>query len=71
MRDTERGRDIGRGRSRLLMGSQMRDSILDLGSCPERKADAEPLSHHLFFHAPFWVFTVINMTLHNDSQIYI
>ena len=27
MRDTERGRDIGRRRSRLLAGSQMQDSI--------------------------------------------
>ena len=27
MRDTERGRDIGRGRSKLLMGNPMWDSI--------------------------------------------
>ena len=27
MRDTERGRDIGRGRSRLPVGSPMQDSI--------------------------------------------
>ena len=27
MRDTERGRDIGRGRSRLPMGSLMQNSI--------------------------------------------
>ena len=45
MRDTERGRDIGRGRSRLHPGSLMRDLILGLGSGPELKADAQPLSH--------------------------
>ena len=28
MRDTQRGRDTGRGRSRLPMGSWMQDSIL-------------------------------------------
>ena len=28
MRDTDRGRDVGRGRSRLPMGSLMWDSIL-------------------------------------------
>ena len=28
MRDTEKGRDIGRGRNRLLIGSLMRDLIL-------------------------------------------
>ena len=37
MRDTEKDRDIGRGRSRLPVG--------DLGSPPEPKADAQPLSH--------------------------
>ena len=41
----ERERDIGRERSRLLTGSPMRDSILGLGSRPEPKADAQPLSH--------------------------
>ena len=29
MRDTERGRDTGRGRSRLCVGSLMQDSIQD------------------------------------------
>ena len=48
MRDTERerGRDTGRGRSRLPAGSPMWD--LDprtLGSHPEPKADAQLLSH--------------------------
>ena len=43
MRDTERER--GRERSRLLAGSPMWDSILGLGSHPEPKGDAEPLSH--------------------------
>ena len=48
MRDTEREADtIGRGRSRLPMGSLMRDSIPgprdpDLS---QRQADTQPLSH--------------------------
>ena len=46
MRDTERGRDIGRGRGRLSAG----DPNVELyprtpGSCPEPKVDAQPLSH--------------------------
>ena len=41
MRDTERGRDIGRGRSRLPVGLNPRTP----GSCPEPKADAQPLNH--------------------------
>ena len=45
MRHKKRGRDIDRGRSKLLTGSPMQDSTLDLGSCPELKADAQPLSH--------------------------
>ena len=48
MRDTERerGRDIGRGRSRLPTGSPMQDSILGFpGSQPEPKADTQPLNH--------------------------
>ena len=45
MRDTERGRDIGRGRSGLLTRSPMRDSIPGQGVRPEPKADAQPLSH--------------------------
>ena len=45
MRDTERGRDIGGGRSRLLAGSLLQDSIPRLGSHPEPKADDQPLSH--------------------------
>ena len=40
MRHTHRGRDIGRGRSRLLAGTRSQD----LGSRPEWKADAQPLS---------------------------
>ena len=45
MRDTERdtGRDMGRRRSRLPMGSPMRDLIP--GSGPEPKANTGPLSH--------------------------
>ena len=38
-----RGGDIGKGRSRLPAGSPMQDSIP--GSCPELKANAQPLSH--------------------------
>ena len=46
MRDTERGRDTVRERSRLLAGSPMWDSIPGTsGSCPEPKAGAQPLSH--------------------------
>ena len=43
MRDIERGRDTGRGRSRLLAGSPIQDSIP--GSQSEPKADAQPLSY--------------------------
>ena len=43
MRDTHRGRDIGKGRSRLHAGSPTWDSIS--GSCPEPKADTQTLSH--------------------------
>ena len=45
-RHRERGRDISRGRSRLPVGSSMWG--LDPrtpGSCPELKADTQPLSH--------------------------
>ena len=47
MRDTQReARDKGRGRSRLLSGSLMQDSILDPRIIPGAgKADAQPLSH--------------------------
>ena len=45
MRDKERGRDTGRGRSRFLTGSPMWDSIPELGSCPEPKTDGQPQSH--------------------------
>ena len=46
MRDTEKGRDIGRGRSRLpcrepVVGLDLRTS----GSSPETKADPQPLRH--------------------------
>ena len=66
MRDTERerGRDTGRGRSRLHAGSPMWDSILGLdpgtpGSCPGPKAGAKLLSHPgiplptVFFDVPW------------------
>ena len=47
MRDThtERGGDIGRGRSRLLTRSPIWDSIPGPESRPEPKAVAQPLSH--------------------------
>ena len=44
MRDRERGRDTGRGRSRLPAGGTMWDLIRALGSCSEPKAKAHPLS---------------------------
>ena len=44
-RHTGRGRDIGRGRNRLLVGSLMWDSLQSPRSQPEPKADAQPLSH--------------------------
>ena len=43
MRDTERDRDISRGRSRLPAWNLMWDLIP--GPRPELKADAQPLSH--------------------------
>ena len=43
---TERGRDTGRERSRLLAGSPMQDSKPELQDhAPELKADTQPLSH--------------------------
>ena len=51
MRDTQRGRDIGRGRSRLLTGILMWDSVPKLGYRPEPKADAQLLSHSV---VPIW-----------------
>ena len=44
MRDTERGRDIGRGRSRLHAVSPMWDLIPGPWDHTELKADAQPLS---------------------------
>ena len=46
MRDPERGRDIGKGRSRLPVGEP--DAGLNprtSGSWPEPKADTQPLGH--------------------------
>ena len=43
MRDTERGRNTGRGRSRLRVGSSMWDWIPGVPrSRPESKADTQP-----------------------------
>ena len=45
-REGEKGRDTGRGRSRLNAGSLMRDLIPGLqGSRPGPKAGAKPLSY--------------------------
>ena len=45
MRDTEKEADTGRGRSRLLTGSLMWNSIPRSGSLPVLKADVQPLNH--------------------------
>ena len=45
MRDIERGRDIGRGRSRLLGEPNVGLDPWALGSRPELKADTQPLSY--------------------------
>ena len=45
MRDIERGRDTGRGRSRLLAGSPMWDSILVSEIKPWAAGGAKLLSH--------------------------
>ena len=52
MKDTKRGRNTGRGRSRLFIGSLMWDSIpggdrteQKADTQPEQKADTQPLSH--------------------------
>ena len=66
MRDTERGRDTGRGRSRLHTGSLMQDSIPGLGPCPEPKADAQLLSHSGVSRGG--IFTGAN--LHNSDPCY-
>ena len=46
MRDIERGRDLGRGRSRLSAGeSDARLNPRTPGPCSEPKADTQPLSN--------------------------
>ena len=47
MKDTGRGRDIGKERSRLLAGSPIWAGLdpRTPGSLPEQKAAAQPLSH--------------------------
>ena len=44
-RERERGRKLGRERSRLPTRSRIWESIPDSGSHPESKAEAQPLSH--------------------------
>ena len=43
-RETGRSRDIGRRRSRLLRKHDVGLDPANLGSCPESKADVEPLT---------------------------
>ena len=62
MRDTERGRDIGRWRGRLLEGSPMQDSIPDPGSHPEMKADAQLLSTQASL--------IVSSCLYNESRVF-
>ena len=45
MRDRKRGRDTGRGRSRLCAGSLMWDSILGLQDHTLAEGSAKPLGH--------------------------
>ena len=59
MRDTERGRDIGRGRSRLPVGSLMQTDPRTPGLQPEPKADIQPLSHP---GAPFFLISMFSPT---------
>ena len=54
MRDMERGRDIGRGRSRLPVGRTP-------GSGLELKADTQPLSHP---DTPSELFLLLASTFH-------
>ena len=54
MKDTGRDRDTGRGRSRILPGSPMRDSIPELVSRPEPKADTQVLSHPVVPQATYF-----------------
>ena len=51
MRETERerGRDTGRGRSRLQAGADVELDPGSPGSCPGPKAGAKPLSHPVVF----------------------
>ena len=44
-RDTERGRDTGRGRSRLHAGSLTWDSIPGVQITPQAEGGAKPLGH--------------------------
>ncbi|CAK7317308.1 Solute carrier family 2, facilitated glucose transporter member 5 [Vulpes lagopus] len=64
MRDTQRGRDIGRGRSRLPMGNLAPRTSR---SQPEPKADAQPLSHPgvPVLTASKWIF------LHGKSSAFV
>ena len=54
MRDTERGRDTGKGEPDA--GLNPRTS----GSCPELKADAQPLSHPGAPEVALFLFTFCN-----------
>ena len=58
MRDTERGRDTGKGKAGFQRGAQAELEPRTLASHPEQKADAQSLSHpgvplsHLIRHLP-------------------
>ena len=69
MRDTQRGRDIGRGRSKIQAGEP--DAGLDLrtlGSQPEPKADTQPLSHPGALDKVFNLFFVEVPDHHSGSR---
>ena len=53
MRDTERGRDTGRGRSRLHAGCPMRDSIPGPRVTPEPPGALQALVLHMAQATPY------------------
>ena len=56
MRNTKRGREVGRGRSRLPVGTRCGTQSQDPGSCPEATAEAQPLSHPGVPNVDFFTF---------------
>ena len=53
MTDTEKSRDISRGRSSSLPGPRCGNRSRILGSCPGSRTDAQPLSHPGIFEGLF------------------